>query len=388
VGLPLLAASLTRSALLVSLVVVAQKLPWLFSLLTGAVTDRMPLRLLVGGVESARMVVVAVLGLAVLGHFHPLIAVFAVGVSLGLLESSFFAANGRMMIDTVVAGQLGVANGYRYAAQMTSSVIGQGAGGLLAAVALFLPFLVDGFSFGLSALALVLLTLGVVPGRRSAGGPISPNEKGESLRESMSAGWQWFRLHPAVSLSSAYVAVLALCQSMVLSVLVIWAVRFVHLSRSGYGFLEAVTTVGTVGGALVGGRIMDRLGGGPLLVTTALLAGGAYVVAGAVRSVVVAGAALFVEQAAVGAGSVASSALRQLLIPREMIGRVANLSRTLIFGAAPVGALVGGILSATLGPRWPFFVGATVQLLLVLVAGPRLVRLLAVTSSPDHGTPA
>ena len=377
VGLPLLAASLTRSAFVVALVVVAQRLPWLFSLLTGAVTDRMPLRVFVGGVESARMVVVAALGLAVLGHFHPLVAVFVVGVGLGLLESSFFAASGRMMIDAVAPTRLGVANGYRYAAQMTSSVIGQGAGGLLAAVALFLPFLVDGASFGLSALALVLLSLSVLPGGRPSRGATSPGETGESLRESMAAGWQWFRRHPAISLSSAYVAVLSLCQAMVLSVLVIWALRFIHLSRGGYGLLEAATTVGTVGGALLGGQLMNRIGGGPMLVATALLSAGAYAVAGGVRSVAVAGTALFVEQAAVGAGSVASGALRQLLIPRDMIGRVANLSRSLIYGAVPLGALAGGLLSAALGPRWPFFVGAAVQLVVVVVAGPRLVRLLS-----------
>lgn len=383
VGLPLLAASLSRSAIVVSLVVVAQRVPWLFSLLTGAVTDRMPLRLFVGGVETARMLVVAALGVAVLGHFHPLAVVFVVGVCLGLLESSFFAASGRMMIDTVAPAQLGLANGYRYAAQMTSSVIGQGVGGLLAAVALFLPFLMDGASFGLSALALVVLTLGVLPGGRKIGEPNSSDGPAESLWQSMSAGWQWFRRHPAISLSSAYVAVLAMCQSMVLSVLVVWALRFVDLSRSGYGVLEAVTTVGTVGGALVGGRLMDRIGGGPLLVATALLSAGAYLVAGAVRAVVVAGAALFVEQAAVGAGSVASGALRQLLIPREMIGRVANLSRSLIYGAVPLGALVGGILSAEAGPRWPFFVGAAVQVLVVVVVGPRLMRLLSEPSTTE-----
>ena len=387
VGLPLLAASLTRSALLVALVVVAQRLPWLFSLLTGAVTDRMPLRLFVGGLETARMVVVAALGLAVLGHFHPLMAVFAVSVCLGLLESSFFAATGRMMIDSVAPAQLGRANGYRYAAQMTSSVIGQAAGGLLAGVALFLPFLMDGASFGLSALALVVLTLGVLP----PGGTVQRNASdgpGETLWQSMTAGWQWFLGHPAISLSSAYVAVLALCQSMVLSVLVVWALRFIHLSRGGYGLLEAVTTLGTVGGALVGGRLMDRIGGGPLLVGTALLSAGAYVVAGAVRAAVVAGAALFVEQAAVGAGSVASGALRQLLIPREMIGRVANLSRSLIYGAVPVGALGGGLLSAELGPRWPFLVGAAVQLMAVLLAGPRLIRLLAGSPTIPPGPPS
>ena len=369
VGLPLLAASLNRSPLVVALVVVAQRVPWLFSIVTGTITDRVRLRRYVAEIEGTRMAVVASLGLCVAVHFHPLIAIFVVATLLGTTESAFFAATGRMVLEAVAIADLGTANGYLYASQMSSSVAGQAVGGLLAPVSLALPFLVDGASFGLSALLLVGLAIGPTRGE--------PTSTEGSLRDGMRQGWGWFARHPALIVTSSYVAVLALCQTMVMSVLVIWALRTIHLTRPGYGLLEAVATSGTLLGALMAGRLVTRFGNGPMLLATAALAAATYWVAGAVDSAVLAGAALFVEQAAVAAGAVANQAMRQQMIPKEMIGRVANITRSMIYGAVPLGALSGGLISTRFGPRVPFFVAGGLQLALVALVGPRMVRLLA-----------
>ena len=87
---PLLAASLTRDPRLVAGLAVAQRLPWLlFSLLSGALVDRLDRRLLMARVDAARCVVVGLLGVAVLGDVATLPLLYVVFVALGTAETLF-----------------------------------------------------------------------------------------------------------------------------------------------------------------------------------------------------------------------------------------------------------------------------------------------------------
>ena len=59
---------------------------------------------------------------------------------------------------------------------------------------------------------------------------------------------------------------------------------------------------------------------------------------------------------AVALGNVANLTLRQRLIPSELLGRVGNVLRFFIFGAMPLGGLLGGSLVAVVrraGARSP-----------------------------------
>ena len=77
---------------------------------------------------------------------------------------------------------------------------------------------------------------------------------------------------------------------------------------------------------------------------------------------------------AVAVGNVANLTLRQRIIPNELLGRVGNVVRFFIFGAMPLGALVGGFLVAWFGVRAPFAGAALLQLVAVAVLAPPLVR--------------
>src|SRR5579884_1897985 len=120
VGFPILASSLTHDPRLLAGVAVAQRLPWLlFSLLSGALADRLEHRRLIGAVELLRMVAVLGLAGAVAGHFHPLGAVYLAAFALGSLETAFTGTLGAIVPGLVGRSALGRANGYLYAAQMS-----------------------------------------------------------------------------------------------------------------------------------------------------------------------------------------------------------------------------------------------------------------------------
>src|SRR4029450_12062829 len=91
-ALPLLAATLTRDPLLVSLVSFAEWLPWLlFGLLSGALLDRWDRRRVMWTVDSARFAVVGGLALVVLGGEASIVLLGIVGFLLG---------TGQTLVDT------------------------------------------------------------------------------------------------------------------------------------------------------------------------------------------------------------------------------------------------------------------------------------------------
>ena len=87
---PLLAATLTRDPRLVAGLAVAQRLPWLlFSLVSGALVDRLDRRLLMVRVDAARCAAVGLLGVAVLADAVTLPLLYAVFFALGTAETLF-----------------------------------------------------------------------------------------------------------------------------------------------------------------------------------------------------------------------------------------------------------------------------------------------------------
>ena len=109
---PLLAASLTRDPRLVAGLVVAQRLPWLlFSLVSGALVDRLDRRPVMVTVDAARSVAVGLLGLAVLADAASLPLLYAVFFALGTAETLFDNAAVSILPAVVPRDQLARAAG-------------------------------------------------------------------------------------------------------------------------------------------------------------------------------------------------------------------------------------------------------------------------------------
>ncbi|MDT4901342.1 MAG: hypothetical protein QOJ78_2272 [Pseudonocardiales bacterium] len=84
--------------------------------------------------------------------------------------------------------------------------------------------------------------------------------------------------------------------------------------------------------------------------------------------------------------NVLTMSLRQALIPPELFGRVQGAYRTLVWGAIPLGAIVGGALASLVGIRTVFAVAGLVSLVLAGLLG-RLLHQHA-DALRDDPTPA
>ena len=378
-ALPLLAAGMTRRPLGIAALSAAEGLPWLLlALPAGVLVDRFDRRRLMQAADGVRALVLVLMVLGIMRHILSLFTLYAFAVLLGTGQTLSMGATTAMLPGIVPTEDLPRANGLLASTQMLGEqTIGPVLGSLLFGVAAAFPFAVDGISFLGSALVLS----GVPDVRASSRQWQAGQLRHEPVMRSARAGLAWFLGQPVLVVLVATIAAMAFSQSMMLGVLVLFALRCLHIARSGYGLLLAIGALGAAVSGAAAKTVLGRLGTSRTILAAGLVAGAAYVTLWATSSAEVAGAALFVEGGAVMAGNVASNVVRQSLIPSDMLGRVGNVTRMFIWGAVPLGALAGGAAATAWGLRAPLLLAGGLQVATVAVAARPLLRLLP--PSPD-----
>jgi MFS family permease len=106
---PLLAASLTRDPVLVAVLTFAQQLPWLlFSLVSGALVDRLDRRRVMAMVDFFRAGIIGILGLTVLSGWASIPLMYAVFFLLGTAETLVANASLAILPSVVSKDYLGL----------------------------------------------------------------------------------------------------------------------------------------------------------------------------------------------------------------------------------------------------------------------------------------
>ncbi|HET9666855.1 MAG TPA: MFS transporter, partial [Desertimonas sp.] len=170
VAYPWLASAITRNALLIAIVAVVQRLPWLlFSLPAGVLTDRHDRRRLMIVANAARAAITLFVAIAVVSRGTDLpgpneldtvvstdtflyVWVIVATFLLGICEVLYDNCAQTMMPSLVRTDQLEKANGRIWAAQeVANQFAGPPVGSLLLAAGFAVPFLLDAGSFVVSA---------------------------------------------------------------------------------------------------------------------------------------------------------------------------------------------------------------------------------------------
>lgn len=361
---PLLAATLTRDPVLVSGIVFAQQLPWLvFSLLSGALVDRLDRRLTMGVVDLFRCGLLGVLGVAVLVGWATLPLLYAIFFLFGVAETLFANASLAIMPSVVPEEKLDKANGRLFAAELvTNQFAGGPIGGALFAVAAALPFLLDAGTFAASAV-LVLALRGRFKVPETAG-------RRSSLVAEIAEGVAWLGRSRLLLALAVMLGAGNLVFSATFSVLVLFAQDVLGLGSVGYGLLLTAGGIGGLLGSLLAGRLGALLGTGRALLLFMLLQGPAFAIVALSESPFVVGAMMAVDGFAAFAWNVLTYSLRQTLIPDRLLGRVTSVYRLVGVGAGAFGALIGGLLARSFGLSAPFWFAAVVMILVVLLFVP------------------
>ena len=417
IAYPWLASAVTRNPLLIALMPVVQRLPWLiFTLPAGVLTDRLDRRKIMVVSDIVRALMVAAVALAVLfaesGLPDP--ADLASGVEiptnmpvyLVLLSSALILGFAEVLRDNaaqtflpaiVRPESLERANGNLWGAEMVAnSFAGPPIGSLLLGVGFALPFFVDAGTFAVAA-GLVFLI----------GGQFRPKENGAARSKKidwkgeMKEGFLWLWRHPLLRPMAIILGLLNALGMMIFSTFVLFAQENLDLNtglftgvlgsfadRLGFetvgAFVFALLMMGGAVGGILGSvfapRVSKALGSGPSLYSTMIFGLVTTLVIGMTGRWWIAFLMFAVETAAAILWNVITVSLRQTIIPDHLLGRVNSVYRFFGWGMMPIGSALGGIVveiglrftDRSTALRLPFFVVAAAYVLLLLYAVPRL----------------
>jgi MFS family permease len=367
-ALPLLAATLTRDPLLVSVVSFAEWLPWLlFGLVSGALLDRWDRRRVMWVVDAARFVVVGGLAAAVLLGEASIPLLAAVGFLLGTGQT-LVDTGAQSILPALVSRdgrRLEWANGRLVGTRVvTQELAGPPTGGFLFSVAAWVPFAADAVSFaaGSALVASIRGHFGPAPGRASPA----------SLRSEIAEGLRWLAAHRVLRATAAMVAVVNLLAMAGSAVMVLFAQERLGLDAVGFGLLLGGSAVGGVLGSLVAARSAGVFGTARIIVGTMVLSGLAFLVFGLSSDPWLAGVMFGLVGFLTVVFNVVMESLRQALTPDRLLGRVISAFRLFSYGAVPFGSLLGGVLARSFGLRVPFLVAGTVIPLVALLSRPAI----------------
>src|SRR5262249_43911450 len=151
--------------------------------------------------------------------------------------------------------------------------------------------------------------------------------------------------------------------------------RILHVDDRGYGVMLAAMAIGGILGSLVAERTVNRFGGLRVAIAVQFVSPVIWLAIGAFGRDPVTVVTLFtLFTMALALWNVVSASVRQRVVPSELLGRVSGAGRMASSGGLPLGALAGGFLAHSYGLVSPWVVGAVLNMVVVVVAVPILIR--------------
>jgi MFS family permease len=271
----------------------------------------------------------SVLGMPVMG------TILLVSFPINACRVIFMAGWTAAIPNLVDRRQLARATGIFEAISGGSFIIGPAIAGFLVARIGAAPTLViDALSFAVSAISLTLI-------RRPLRRPTQRSDT--SLVHEMVEGVRFLAHHPVLRDVVAFWSIVSLVSAPVIPAVTYYVTIDRSLGPAAFGFIISAYSVGTLLGALLGGRRMSGRLAPQLLL-------GNLAVAVATAGVALTASLPIMIVFAFGSGAfqsivlVAYITVRAANSPDELLGRVGSTARTMSLGVQPLGLLIGGIL--------------------------------------------
>lgn len=373
VAFPLLAASITRDPVLIAGLSATQFLPWLlFGALAGALVDRLDRRKAMIVANLARAAAIG--GLAALAAFGTvtIVVIYAAALLVGTAETVADSTANVLIPSVIDDNRLERANSKLQATEIVGQTfLGGPVGSLSFAVFAAFPFLLDTAGFALGAVLLVPLVGNYRPRESRQETQEQPRKR---LRGELADGLRWIRQNRLVTRMVIIASLVSLTSELAQAQLVLYALEDLHLSKAAFGVFALVGGVGGLLAASLATRLIRALRRLPVLVASIVLAGVGFGGMGLSSNVVVSAALFGLFAAALVLVNVVLATVRHAEIPNELLGRVLGVWRTAVWGAIPVGALLGGVLTDVLDSPSGTFRVSGVLLIAVAVLGAALLH--------------
>jgi len=397
---PWLASAVTRNGLLIAIVTVAQRLPWLvFSLPAGVLTDRHERRTLMFRSNAFRAVLTFGVAALVLQasdglpspdevaagtvasgtHWMLYVTVIVATALLGMAEVLYDNTAQTIMPSLVDASDLERANGRLWSAeQAMNDLAGPAAGALLLSLAFPAPFFVDGLTFGLSALLIWGLPAAPKPAEASNG--LNDDAPPNDMRAEIKEGLRWLWSHSLLRPLAITLGLLNGFNMIGMAILVLFAQEVLLTSPFEFALMLTGSAAGAIAGGWSASWLSRLVGSGTSLLLTLVASGLTSLLIGLSSNWIIVWIFFVIAMFFAVLWNVITVSLRQLIIPDHLLGRVNSVYRFIAWGSMPLGAALGGLLvvigeaidSRAFGLRLPWIVSGVAQLALIFYASRNL----------------
>ena len=367
-ALPLLVLALTGSGLAMGVVGALQTIPDFFvGMFAGAIADRSDRKRIMFLADLGRAGLTALIPLSVATGGPTMTVILLVASPMAILRSFFLAGYTASVPTLVGRGLVGKANSYFEAIYSTGYIVGPAFAGVLAATIGPGPTLaIDAVSFALSALGLLFV-------RRDLRAKVDrPRQR---LVTEIREGIDYIVTNPVLRTAILFWGAISIVLAPLVLALTVHITRDLGYAPSVLGLILAAYGVGTVTGALVTARRIDRWPVAQALIGGNLVLGLSLIVVAVSVEIPV----LLVVAAVAGVSQsvilVMYITLRTAYSPDDLLGRIGSTARSISLGLQPIGLLVGGALTdATSGSITVAAIGIGLTLVSIVVLPVRALR--------------
>jgi MFS family permease len=393
IAYPWLASAVTRSPILIALIAVLSRLPWLlFTLPAGALTDRWNRKKIIVAMDALRGTLTLVVGIAVWLEYEslPSLATITTGSNIptnyslyiviavaallfGFAEVLRDNAAQTLLPNVVETEALQKANGRLWSAEyLMNSLVGPPIGSLLIGVAVFLPFFFDAATFFIAAALIATLMVSL--------NPTSTTTRRRSMKEEIKEGFQWLWQHELFRPMAISLGLLNLVNGISSSTFILFSQEILKTSVFVFAILGTAGAIGGTVGGVLSPKLIKKIGSGRALELTLIIGPIANLIIGFTSSWQIVWLLTSFWVFFSVTWNVVTVSLRQSVIPTELLGRVNSVYRFFGWGSIPIGSFLGGAIVSVLtgltsrenALRTPYFVAAMVSVGIYFYAKPRL----------------
>jgi MFS family permease len=329
----------------------------LIGFFVGALIDRLRRRPLLIVADIGRALLLGSIPVASYFGVLSMSHLYLVAFLGGILTMFFDVAHMSLLPTLIPRERLVEGNSKLEVSRSIAMIAGPGIAGVL--VQLFtasIALIIDAFSFLGSAVLLLLL-------RTPESSPARPDTR-PTFWADVAEGFHIVWRHPVLRTMAVSLCVFNFFYHVLGTVYVLYIIRELSIAPATLGLIYTVGSIGFPIGAALAGRAAYRFGVGPTIVWGAGISDAAFLLiplASAAQPVVAVPLLITAQLLATLTGpmtAITQLSLRQTMTPDRLQGRVNGTMRVIALGAAPLGALLAGVLGGTFGLRSILIIGA------------------------------
>jgi MFS family permease len=363
---PLLAATLTKDPIVISLMAALVMLPWLlFAIPIGGIVDRIDRRLLLASANAVRFLMAAYLATMIALDLITIPVLYFVVFVFGIAEVLYDTTAQSMIPQILEPKNLERGNArLEIGAVTVGEFIGAPISGILFAVAIAIPFFVGGA--GVLVAGILVLT---IPGNFKKLMKLNENQAPMAQTKFWSDirfGIGYLYNHKVLLKLVLFTSTLGFFWAATGSTMVLFLTQTLEVTPAFFGFVFTVPAIGAIIGSITGPKISAKYGRTNVMAFAIVTSSAITVATGLSPTVYFFVAFGLINAITITWWNILLMSSYHQIIPNELFGRIHGTRRTLVWGMMPIGSIAGGVI-AQFGLRMPYLIAGSISLLIAVI---------------------